>query len=187
MAIWQFNIYFIPRQSLLDKYQHIPAQLEINKESWSDYISNSDLDNEPEFEDAFTIHWWLNLNLDINDLLPLIQLFGDLQEWTARTEGLRSFGDVETNDISVCIDHKTNKVQELNCRLDLRQINKDFVDKALSLATQFDCLLMDKQGRLFQPTIAALVDTIQLSNAKRFVTDPRQFLEDLSKGIVTPE
>ena len=30
-------------------------------------------------------------------------------------------------------------------------------------------------------------DSIQLSNAKHFVTDPRQFLDDLSKGIVTPD
>ena len=46
---------------------------------------------------------------------------------------------------------------------------------------------MDRQGRLFNPTIKALAETIQLSNARRFVTDPEQFLEDLSRGIVTPE
>ena len=142
---------------------------------------------ELEYEDALTIHWWHNLYLDTNKILPLLQQFGNLQEWTSRTEGLRSFGDTEANDISICYDNKTDKVGELSCRLDLRQIDKNFVDKIFSIATQFDCLLRDSKGRLFQPTVAALADSIQLSNAKRFVTDPRQFLDDLSKGILTQE
>ena len=167
MAIWQFNIYFIPRQTLLDKYGQILTEL--------------------EYDDALTIHWWHNLNLVTNKLLPLLQQFGDLQEWTSRTEGLRSFGDSEANDISICYDNKTDKVEELSCRIDLRQIDKNFIDKVFSIATQFDCLLMDSEGRLFQPSVAALADSIQLSNAKRFVTDPGKFLDDLSKGKVTPE
>lgn len=78
-------------------------------------------------------------------------------------------------------------MQELSCRLDLRQIDKGFVGKFLSLATRFDCLLMDRQGRLYEPTIENLFDSIQLSNANRFIDDPTQFLDDLSKGIETPE
>ncbi len=167
MAIWQFNIYFIPRQTLLDKYGQVLTEL--------------------EYEDALTIHWWLNLNLDTNKILPLLQQFGDLQEWTSRTEGLKSFGDTEANDISICFDNKTDKVEELSCRLDLRQIDKNFVARVFSIATQFDCLLMDSKGKLFQPSVSALVNSIQHSNAKRFVTDPVQFLDDLSKGIVTSE
>ncbi len=165
MAIWQFNIYILPRQTLLDRYGQVITEL--------------------DYEEALTIHWWLNLNLDTNEILPLLQHFGDLQEWTSRTEGLRSFGDTESNEISICYDNKTDKVEELSCRLDLRQIDKNFIYKVFSIATQFDCLLMDSKGRLFQPTAAALAESIQLSNAKRFVTDPRQFLDDLSKGIVT--
>ena len=187
MAIWQFHIYFIPRQSLFDKYGHIPELLEMNKEGWSDYIQNGDLDNEPDCEDALTNSWWSNVNLDINLLLPTLQKFGELQEWTSTCDGLRRFGDTETNDISVSFNHRTNKVQELSSRLDLRQIDKGFIRKALLLATQFDCLLMDAQGRLYEPTIENLFDTIQLSNANRFVEDPKQFFDDVSKGIVKPE
>jgi hypothetical protein len=159
----------------------------MDKEGWSDYIGSGDLDKEPEFEDALTISWWMNLNMDINELLPTLQQFGELQEWTARADGLRSFGNTDTNDISVCFDHQSNQVQELSCRLDLRQIDEGFVIKLLSLATRFDCLLMDRQGRLYEPTIENLLNKIELSNVSRFVEDPRQFLDDLSKGILTPE
>lgn len=159
----------------------------MNKKGWEDYIQEVDLDKEPELEDAMTVQWWLNLNLDINELLPTLERFGELQAWTARTNGSRSFGNAETNDISVCFDNETNKVEDVNCRLDLREIDKAFVDKVLSLAARFDCLLMDSQGRLYKPTIRNLADTIQLSNANRFVENPTQFLDDLSKRIVTPE
>jgi hypothetical protein len=187
VAIWQFHIYFIPRQSLLDKYGHVPTELEMNKEGWENYIEKFNLDEEPDFEDALTVQWWLNLNLDFSELLPLLQRFGELQEWTAQTNGLWSFGDTETNDISVFFDHQTNIVQDLSCRLDLRQIDKSFISKFLSFATRFDCLLMDRQGRLYEPTVQNLIDNIELSNSSRFVEDPRQFLDDLSKGILKPE
>lgn len=187
MAIWQFHIYFIPKKTLLNKYGQVPTQLLMDKQSWSDYIQNSDLDKEPDFEDALTIHWWLDLNISLDTFLPLLKSFGDIQTWTQNTEGLRSFGDTESNDISVCFDNVTNIVEEVSCRLDLRNLDKKFIDKVLSLATQFDCLLMDTRGRLYKPTLAALFETIKLSNAYRFVGDPEQFLNDLSKGIVTPE
>ena len=187
MAIWQFNIYFIPRQSLLDRYGHIPTQLEMNKEGWNDWIETGEFEKEPEFEDAMTIDWWLNLNLDVNKLLPTLQQFGELQEWTRESKGSRRFGDDETNDISVCFDHETKKVQTLSCRLDLREIDKSFINKALSLATRFDCLFMDTEGELYEPTLENLADAIQFSNAYRFVEDPKQFLDDLSKGIVKPD
>jgi hypothetical protein len=159
----------------------------MNKEGWSDYIHNGDLDGKPDFDDALTISWWLNLNININELLPTLKEFGELQEWSAKAIGLRRFGDTETNDISVCFDNETHNIEEVSCRIDLRKVNKGFIDKALALAARFDCLLMDKQGKLYEPTIKNLLDTIQSFNAGRFVENPKQFLDDLSKGIVTPE
>jgi hypothetical protein len=187
MAIWQFHIYFIPRQSLLNKYGKVPTQLAIDNDSWNNYFKNADLDNEPDFEDALTIHWWLDLNINLNNFLSLLTTFGKVQNWTEDADGLRSFGNAETNDISVCFNDMTKIVEEVSCRLDLRKIDKNFINKVLSLAMQFDCLLMDRQGRLCQPSMVALFDTIKLSNAERFVSNPKQFLDDLSKGTVAPE
>ena len=187
MAIWQFHIYLIPQKSLLNKYGQVPTQLIMDRDGWSDYFQNSSLDTEPEFEDALTIHWWLDLNINLDSLMPQLNTFGDIQSWTQNAEGLRSFGDTHRNDISVCFDNTTKIIEEVSCRLDLRKLDKSFLNKVLSLATQFECLLMDRQGRLYQPSIEALFDTIKLSNANRFVGDSEQFLNDLSKGIVTPE
>jgi hypothetical protein len=187
MAIWQFHIYFIPKKSLLNKYGQVPTQLVIYQEGWTDYFQNSNLEEAPDFEDALTIQWWIDLNLNLDNFLPQLKTFGDVQCWTQNADGLMSFGDTETNDISVCFDITTKIVEEVSCRLDLRQLDKSFIDKVLSLATEFDCLLMDRQGRLYQPSIIALFDIIKLSNANRFVDDPEQFLKDLSNGTITPE
>lgn len=167
MAIWQFNIYFIPRQTLFDIYGEVLTEL--------------------EYEEALSIPWWINLHVNVGNLLPLLQQFGELQEWTSEINGLRSFGDDETNDISVSYNKRTEMVDDLSCRLDLRKIDRDFIAKVFSIATHFDCLLMDCKGKLFQPLIEELSESIQLSSANRFVTDPRQFLEDMSNGKVAPE
>ncbi len=187
MAIWQFPIYFIPKQSLFEKYGCLPPQLEMDKDGWSKYLANAAFEKEPESKDALAVQWWLPLNIDISTLLPILRQFGDLQEWTAHLEGLRSFGDSEANDVCVCFRPDTGKVEEFSCRLDLRQVNKDFVGRLLSFAVHYDCLFMDRIGRIYNPTHESLIRAIELSNTKRFVEDPKQFLKDLSQGIAKPE
>jgi hypothetical protein len=127
--------------------------MEINAECWKEYIQNGDLDKAPDFEDALTINWWKNLSLDISSLYSALMQFCELHEWTRQGDSLISFGDLDTNDISVCFNHETNFVEEFSCRLDLRNIDKHFVSNILSLASQLDCMVMDKKGRLFEPTI----------------------------------
>jgi hypothetical protein len=187
MAIWQFDVYFIPRSSLIERYGHIPAQLEIKTMAWEDYFNDFKLDEEPDFEDAMTINWWQGLNVDFDEILPALEEFGEVVEWTSQSNGLRQFGNNDTDDISVGFDPITSKVESLHCRLDVRQIDKAFADKACSLARRFDCLFMDRQAWLYEPTIDKLAERIQLSNAYRFAVDPRQFFDDLSKGIIKPE
>ena len=187
MAIWQFLIYFIPRQALIDKYGEVPKQLEMNQDGWSDYYEKFDLEKEPEFEDAMTIQWWLKLNYNFKDILPTLQQFGELQDWTADSKGFRKYGSPETNDISVCFDPDTKEVQELSCRLDVSNIDQGIIEKILSIGRRYDCLLMDSQGRLYEPTIKNLVEHIKISDANKFVEDPKKYFEDLSKENVTPE
>lgn len=156
MATRQFNIYFIPKKTVMEKYGQVLTQLDI--------------------EESLKINWWADLNLTTDKITPILRQFGNVQEWTLRTESLRSFGDVKGNDISVGFDSRSDKIEELSCRIDLRQIDKNIIEKILFIARQFDCLLMDDKGRFFQPTAQALYETIQDSNAMRFVSDPESFL-----------
>jgi len=188
MAIWQFKISLVPGQSLVEKYgEPLPTQLNVNKEGWEAYMKETDFSDRPAFEDAFTVYWWLPLRLDLNTLQPILEEIGDLQEWTADADGLRNFGNPDTNDISVCFDSETNNVEDVSCRIDLRNLDTVFIGQVLSLAKNYDCLLMDRQARLFEVSEVALIEAIRKSNAMRFVKDPNQFFSDLSGGIISPE
>ena len=185
MAIWQFNIYLIPKQSLLNRFDEIPEQLYIDHEGWSDHLRNGDLDDKPVFEDALSIFWWVDIQIPFNPILFLE--FGNIQDWTKDAVDCKNYGNPDTNDLYVSFDEKENYIQEIGCRIDLRNIDKRFVGSLFSLAVKFDCMLMDRKGRLFQPSFADLFRSVELSNPNRFVNDPGQFLDDLSKGIVEPE
>ena len=187
MAVWQFQVYFIPRRSLMEKYGKLPSKLEMDDDAWSNYIQDSDLESKPKFEDALTIPWWLNIKLDINEVFTDLKKFGDLQEWSANVEGLKSYGQPDSNDISACFDSQTNALEDLSCRIDVRKVEQEFIEQVISLALKYDCLLLDKKGNLYEPTNDNIFKAIRISNAKRFANDPGQFLDDLSLGKVKPE
>ena len=183
MAIWQFTINIIPRESLIKRYGKIPVTLEMDWQNRLDLGKDDALNEEQKF-DALSIPWWLDLNVEFNSLIVFLKQFGDLQRWTENMDGLRSYGDVESNDVSVCFNSMTNIIEELSCRIDMRDHSFDFRERVFSIAKQYNCLLLDSQGRLFEPTNKELDKVIQLSNANRFVKNPNKFLDDLSKGVI---
>ena len=167
MAIWQYNIYLIPRKSLFNRYGQIVQNLNI--------------------DEALEIEWWRDINVDIDRFLPILKQFGKIQGWTQYSDSVRSFGEVEADDVSVTFDEKKQMVLEFHCRVDLRKIDREFLNKIFLLAKNFDCLLMDIQGKLFEPTFSAIGNSISLSNSNRFVQDPKLFLDDLGNGFIRPE
>jgi hypothetical protein len=177
MATWQFNLFLIPRISLLTRYKQIPIKL---------YIDHGIEDNRLktnleayEIDDALDIAWWTDLNIHTSDLFPIIEEFAAIgNNWG--TESLKNFGDSDKDDIHVLFNKDTQQIEEVSCRFDLRELNKEFIDKSLLLAQQFNCLLMDNDGILIQPNLSNLFQLIKSSNAFRFVSDPKKFFNDLS-------
>lgn len=186
MAIWQFKFEFIPEISVIRKYGSVPDQLSVNHEGWERHVSTGDWEAGPDFEDAFTEPWWLPLNVDVTDVFPFLETMGQVQQWTANSEGFRKFGEASLNDIAVSYNEK-NIVEDLGARLDLRSIDQQFLTKAFLLATHFGCLLMDRQARLFKPDYPSFEKIMKLSNSFRFVSGPQQFLDDLASGAEQPE
>jgi hypothetical protein len=181
MASWQFNLFLIPRVSLLNRYKHIPMKL---------YVDHRNEDNRLktnleayEIDDALDVDWWTDLNIYTSDLFPIIEEFAALgNNWS--TESLKNFGDSDKNDIHVHFNKDTQQIEEVSCRFDLRELNKEFIDKSLLLAQQFNCLLMDNDGILIQPNLSNLFELIKSSNAFRFVSDPEKYLDDISNGRI---
>jgi hypothetical protein len=61
MAIWQFQLVVIPKKGILEKFGHIPEQLEIDYEERTEHyhLKKEELiDEDDRFNDALTQDWW---------------------------------------------------------------------------------------------------------------------------------
>jgi hypothetical protein len=185
MAIYQFNIDFIPRQSIVDKYRQVPAHLFIDHDAHEKHWQK-DIESEYDFEDALTIRWWDKAKSKFTDIEPLIDSFVKPIEWSKNHADTRSYGNNESNDIFISLT-TDGYIDEFGCRIDLRELDKNFIENIFVIAKQLDCLLMDRKGTLFEPTFKKLIENIKQSNSFKFVSNPTDFLDKLSTGQIKPE
>lgn len=169
MAIYQYHVTVIPRQTLLRHWNPIPNKVQYR-------------DNPKLGDDLIDVNWWENLNPDFDDIEKRIRSFADQVEWTKTTEGMKTFGNNATNDITIS-KTELGQLEGISFRIDLREIDKGFIDNVLTISKDLDCLLLDSQGNLFEPTHGNLADNIKKSNAIKFLTNPTDFLTKLDKEI----
>jgi hypothetical protein len=169
MAIYQYHVTVIPRQTILRHWNPIPDKIQYR-------------DNPKFGDDLINVNWWENLNTDFVDIEKRIRPFADQVEWTKRTEGMKTFGNNDTNDITIS-KTETGQFEGISLRIDLRKIDRVFIDHVLAISKDLDCLLLDSQGNLFEPTHENLADKIKTSNAFKFVTNPTDFLRTLRNEI----
>ena len=185
MAIYQYNIDFFPRQSIVDKFGQIPTHLFIDHDAHEKHWEK-DLDADYDFEDALTIRWWEKVNSKFTDIEPLIDAFTKPIEWSKKYTDSRSYGDNDTNDIYFALTTE-GFIDEFSCRIDLRSLDKRFIENLFKIALRLDCLIMDRKGNLFEPTFDKFVENVRLSNSFKFVNNPTDFLDKLASGEIKPE
>ncbi len=170
MAIYQYHLTVIPRQSILRHWDIIPVKVQVH--------------DNPAFDedDLINVKWWDKEQVDFGAFEKRILSFADKVEWTKKFKDGGSYGDNDTNDISIRMD-ETGQLAEFSFRIDLREIDKDFFNNVLTILKDLDTLLLDRQGNLFEPTHESLTDSIKKSNAFKFVTNPTDFLDKLGKEI----
>src|SRR6478752_3912785 len=170
MAIYQYHLTVIPRQTILRHWDIVPVKVQVH--------------DNPAFDedDLINVKWWDKEQIDFKIIEKTILGFADQVEWTKRSETVKDFGDNETNDITI-VKGETGLLEEMSFRIDLREIDRSFIDKVLAIIKDLDCVLLDRQGNLFEPTPENLSDNIKKSNAFKFVTNPTDFLKKLGTEI----
>ncbi|MEI6408345.1 MAG: hypothetical protein WCR52_03085 [Bacteroidota bacterium] len=186
MAIYQFPILIIPRKSVLEKYGHIPAQLEIKEDEWDafweNYVENDAEDAQPDFEDARTIKWWKNTEINIKYLEHAMDQIITRAAWVKNSDWVwKSEQAAYDHDVYIDFDETANMIEEFQFRLDLTDSSLVFLNSMLDLCVSHDWILMDFQGHLCLPNLPDLVELIKISNAARFLSDPYNFLNTLKK------
>lgn len=171
MAIYQYHLTVIPRQSILQHWDIIPTKIEI--------------DNNPAFDedDLINVRWWNKEQIKFEAIEQMISKFLGQVEWTKKSSDFKTFGDNETNDITIVRADCGQLLEELSFRIDLRKIDRVFIDNMFAIVKDLDCLLLDRQGNLFEPSNENLADNVKKSNAFKFVTNPIDFLDKLGKNI----
>jgi hypothetical protein len=170
MAIYQYQVIVIPRQTILRHWNIIPVKVQVR--------------DNPAFDedDLINVKWWDKEKVEFKTIEKVILDFADQVEWTKGSENVKTFGDNDTNDITI-IKSELGQLEEMHFRIDLREIDKIFIDNVMTIVKDLDCLLLDRQGNLFEPTHQNLTDNIKKSNAFKFVTNPTDFLNKLGKEI----
>jgi hypothetical protein len=169
MAIYQYHLTVIPRHTLHRHWNPIPDKVQYR-------------DNPKFGDDLINVNWWDKLNTDFDDIEKRISAFADQVEWTKTTEGMKTFGNNDTNDITIS-KTELGQLEGISFRIDLREIDKSFIDNVLKISKDLDCLLLDSQENLFEPTHENLADNVKKSNAFKYVTNPTDFLNKLGKEI----
>lgn len=185
MAINQFNITLIPRQPIVDKFGSVPTQLFVDHAARKKHFGKS-FGAEFDFEDDLTINWWQNCKIKYTDIEPIVSSILSPIKWTEEFYDSKSYGDKNDNDIFIGLADKIY-IDEFDCRINVAQLDKNFINLILDLAKELDCLIIDKRDRLFDPTIENLMESIKQSNAFKFVSNPSNFFDKLSTGHIKPE
>jgi len=136
MAIYQYHLTVIPRQTILRHWDIVPVKVQVH--------------DNPAFDedDLINVKWWDKEQIDFKIIEKTILGFADQVEWTKRSETVKDFGDNETNDITI-VKGETGLLEEMSFRIDLREIDRSFIDKVLAIIKDLDCVLLDRQGNLF--------------------------------------
>ena len=155
MATWQFDLHLLPKERLIGLVGAHP--LTISRELLEE------------------TRWW-DGKVDI-DLLnaDLASFLRQAKSWHPE---VATWGEEDGNRIDVV--YENDDVVEIFVRIDLRQIDRDFVIGLVRLAQKHECVFVTSTMRVLEPTISNLIKGIEESDAYRFVDDPTSFLESLS-------
>lgn len=189
MAIYQYNISLLPRQPILEKFGEVPSKLFIDHEARQEFLDNTTDFNAPfDFEDDLTINWWKDSRVRFSDIQNYIASFSEPIEWTKDFDDLKSYKDNNDNDNDLSIDIPDKEyIEDFSFRINVARLSTDFIGHIIAIASNLNCLIVDKQGNLFEPTYQNMADNIRLSNAFKFCSNPHVFFDMLSSGQIKPE
>lgn len=167
MAINQYYLTVLPRQSILRHWNMIPNKVPPQ--------------NDSAFYNFVETAWGkelVNFGIIENKILSFVSKV----EWTRDFEDGGIYGNNATNDVSIYKDEQDYLIY-FSFRIDVVQIDRHFINNILTITKDLDALLLDKQGNLFEPTYENLVDNIKKSKAFSFATNASDFLNKLGNEI----
>lgn len=117
-----------------------------------------------------------NSALTIDDMRP--HLDGVLpRDWGGADH--QTWGKPESNDVWITWVKDTKVIEEIRFRVDLRNVDRPFIDLVLGIAKRFQLQLKLIHVELLDPTVENVMTVLDQSDAKRYVHDSMKFIEGL--------
>lgn len=156
MAIWQYDLVAVPRQSLLSVFGELPEQIQPNVFDNHDWWSGVTIPDEQEF----------------SSLLPRANSWSSsITVWGGDNDGHRFE-----------LHYDNGKLFELKIRFDLRVLDREFLDAVLEFIDGHDYVLWTEEGVVLEPILSVVLQDIAKSRAFSFVRDPGEFLNRLGRA-----
>ncbi|RAK69955.1 hypothetical protein [Hymenobacter edaphi] len=182
MAIWQYRLTALPAAGIRRRCGHLPARLFIDHEARKQHWAAPPADSlaAPAIDDAYTTDWWEGVSVVGAPVAAQIDQLIQRAAWS-KPESWSWKGNEDhqqDHDCWISVRPNAHTIEEFQFRTDLRDVSKAaaFLLPMLGLCQQYDLLVLDAQGRLMPPDLAAVYPSIKESSAVRFLTSPQQFL-----------
>ncbi|GAA3731182.1 hypothetical protein GCM10022422_11750 [Flavobacterium ginsengisoli] len=167
MAVWQYLLIVVPKNSIDNNYECI------FKNNKTKYLPETD-------------SFWKNFGGDIPSIISEMDQIIPKANWGNDTcLNWKGNGNTdEDNDACICLSDNKSKIESFQFRIDLRKACNitAVLQSILNLCEKNQLVLIDLKGEIFQPNLEDILKSIKASNATRFLSDPIQFFEDLSKN-----
>jgi hypothetical protein len=167
MAVWQYLLIVVPEDSIDNNYECI------FKNNKTEFLPETDV-------------FWKNFNGDIPSIISELDQIIPKANWGNETylNWKGNGNDDEDNDACICLSDDKTKIEEFQFRIDLRKLSNitNILQSILNLCEKHNLVLIDLKGKIFEPELEDVLGSIKASNATRFLNDPIQFFEDLSKN-----
>jgi hypothetical protein len=185
MAIWQFYLEAVPKQSIENLDTDIPEKIMVS--------------TDDGFFSADTEKYWNAAEVSLGKVIQRIDSIVERARWSNNSDSFSWKSPQVTlkpdrsnpyevlnatdNDAYLTIDMNTGYIKHLHLRADLREENLLFLKQVVELGKKLDWMFMDRKGFLVEANLQQVIEQVKLSNALRFLKDPTQFLDDLSGEV----
>ncbi len=143
MSIWQHQIFILPKEEVDSFFSDV------------ENLTIQDFDN---------INWWQYRIIELREIEAIFsRLLPEMRSWS---ENLIVFGDENSNCFKVFLENK--KPIELSARIDLREVNYEFIDLLISFAKNENLVflsdLSEDNLRIIYPNKVFLEQEIKENN-----------------------
>lgn len=125
-------------------------------------------------EEIDILNLWNGYKIKENSIDEIEKALKRSKSWS---EDIVQLGDISETVIELLYDN--GMIDEINCRLDLRNINIRIVDTILSFISINNLAIIVDKKIYVDPNRELILEIIKESDAYRFIKNPEKFLEEI--------